>query len=43
MHDRLAQEAASSFTLRMPLTNEVLPLQYGLRSGSLPKSGFRGS
>jgi len=43
MHDRLAQEAASSFTLRMPLTNEVLPLQYGLRSGSLPKSGLRGS
>ena len=43
LHDRLMRELTQRFTPFLLLANEVLPLQYGLRSGSLPKSGLRGS
>jgi len=43
LHDRLMKGLTSRFTLRLSPANEVLPLQYGLRSSSLPKSGLRGS
>jgi len=43
LHERLMRRLTLRFTLRLSPANEVLPLQYGLRSSSLPKPGLRGS